>query len=112
MIDAERATITEHLAEKELGWTRMSGEWRTLHGGYVFEFDPLANPLDCSLVMEAWRTQGHELSIGTHHSGLWEAVAAVAAQSPDEADVVMERLDTLWTEATCLAIYRASKEAA
>ena len=113
MTKAEKRSLTEHLAEKVCGWTirretLLYGASLVLYcnpdGSLAVPstFAPLTDPRDTALVMEAWRKseRGLSLEIDTC-SGKWVSTA-------DDMDD--ECKSWSWTEAVCLAIYRASIE--
>lgn len=98
----QQETITRHLAEKVLGWHKeefqiasywMIGDDKVL--STVEHFDPLTDPRDASLVMEAWIVE-HSVSQSAYKTSYAALTADRTAQGKT------------WMEAVCLAIFRAS----
>lgn len=122
MTDQEKQAITEHLATKVLGWaiaedSEMRVDWGLnmvawhLDGKFqagVDEFNPLDEPSDCSLVMEAWRKLGCAWAVLStfNHDGYANATAWRSNGSMEH--VTWDDKLTSWPEAVCLAIARAS----
>lgn len=97
--------ITNHLAERVCGFPR-DEFWRA-HGFCMVDgrvFDPITDPRDCAIVMEAWRAQKGRLLIKL---GLKENF--VSARQDDRVSIVkVLDLCESWTEAVCESIGKAS----
>ena len=101
--------ITEHLALKVCGYakhTTLTGTsyWSSDRGVHVGKFDPIHDPRDCSIVMEAWRKDEHTLTLDLDNASRKYTVMAdygepnAAVGGPSES----------WTRAVCEAIAAAS----
>lgn len=109
MTDAEKQAITEHLAERVMGWERAVTPWIywLTHDDPPSirdssSFDPLFNTRDCSQVMAAWRSQGGELEIII-------AKRTITARASTRSGVEHEATsDDSWTEPVCRVIASAS----
>ena len=108
-----RARITEHLAEKVLGWKSTGSHlyprlrYEDANGRFMRPcqgFDPLGEPDEAALVMEAWRQGEHTLTIGLDNAS--HKYTAIADYGEPNAGVGGP--SESWTEAACEAIARAS----
>jgi hypothetical protein len=107
---AREKALTEYLAERVCGWTlyqhRHIGKPCYKDARGVFErscdsFDPLHDPRDTSIVMEAW-AKVDDQSIGVNllhtHSAAYAHIGTVCVRGEGES----------WTAAVCEAIGKAS----
>jgi hypothetical protein len=99
---AREQALTEHLAEKVCGWRW----WNDAEVGISdyeknLMFDPLHDPRDTSIVMEAW-AKVDDQSIGVNllhtHSAAYAHIGTVCVRGEGES----------WTAAVCEAIGKAS----
>lgn len=109
--------LTDHLAGL-CGWTKEAWEdvdgptrtpyeeWVKLDGSMVAieDFNPLHDPRDTSVVMEAWRRKGIKHCV-TVSLCIYNCTAFAHNSN---GDCIMVEAST-WTEAVCLAIGRASR---
>jgi hypothetical protein len=108
-------TLTDHLAEKVCGWTVQRETllygcslvlYRKPDGELAVPspFDPLHDPRDTSLVMEAWRQEEHTLVLDLDNASKQYTAIADYDESHEELGEPSES----WTEAVCEAIGKAS----
>lgn len=112
-------TITRHLAEKVMGWELVWSEASKMPGYSDYWiipsmgircascFNPLTDPRDASLVMEAWNVDAREFTISTD----CDAPLKYHAWAGDvSGDVIVSGSGDgpSWIEAVSIAIFRAS----
>jgi|WetSurMetagenome_2_1015567.scaffolds.fasta_scaffold428480_2 hypothetical protein len=104
MTPTEKRELAEWLAVNVCGWIQVKDYWR---GDKILvptsDFDPIDDPRDCAIVMEAWRAKRGSLHIGVRSSEPWWATA-YGVDARDAAHGVANSE----SEAICLAIARAS----
>jgi len=105
-VTAAEQALTDHLAEKVCGWTKIDDNpptWSMPPGTLCRQhFDPLHDPRDTSIVMEAWRKQDGTIDL---HVGDDGNMAAAESKENHSGSCF---LDVPWTEAVCGAIGKAS----